>query len=302
MHSDRRSEVQNAYRILVASSDDHLADSQADLWDSGKVDSSNSTSVVYAGKPLVSGQRCHWKVMVWDKDGKPSSWSPPAIWSMGLLYPQDWKAEWIGYDSERTVEYLEADLHGSNWICHPDDSPGEVPEGHRLYLARFTLPAESVLDRAEILAVADDKLWMAINGKMIVHGESGWKKVKPVSVADVLKPGANELRFNVRNESKGPSGLLVRLNAVTNTGEQIELVSDDSWLCSSSPGQKWPTESVDESDLKSCSVVGDYGTEPWGTTKFQDLFLPPVPLMRKEFEVSKAIDTATLYVTALGQL
>ncbi len=300
IQSDRRGEMQSAFRVFVASSRDHLANGQADLWDSGKVDGSNNSSVVYAGKSLESGQRCHWKVMVWDKDGKPSGWSPPAVWSMGLLHPQEWQAEWIGYDAERKVEYPEADLHASKWICHPDDSSEQVPQGHRLYLARFTLPADVVLDRAEILAIADDKLWMAINGKMIVHGEPGWKKVKPVAVADVLKAGSNELRFNVRNESEGPSGLLVRLDILTNTGEEIEIVSDDSWLCSTSPGHEWPTESVNESDLKPCSVVGSYGIEPWGTAKLQDLFLPPVPLMRQEFELSKAIDSATLYVTALG--
>jgi alpha-L-rhamnosidase len=34
--------------------------------------------------------------MVWDKDGRASDWSGPAMWSMGLLAPEDWKAKWIG--------------------------------------------------------------------------------------------------------------------------------------------------------------------------------------------------------------
>jgi hypothetical protein len=33
---------------------------------------------------------CHWKVRIWDKDGKASAWSAPAGWSMGLLKPEDW--------------------------------------------------------------------------------------------------------------------------------------------------------------------------------------------------------------------
>ena len=42
--------------------------------------------------------QCFWKVMVWGGDGKPFDWSKPAQWSMGLLNPTDWKADWIGFD------------------------------------------------------------------------------------------------------------------------------------------------------------------------------------------------------------
>jgi hypothetical protein len=38
-------------------------------------------------------------VSVWDKDNKPSKWSKPAVWSMGLLEPNEFKAEWIGFDN-----------------------------------------------------------------------------------------------------------------------------------------------------------------------------------------------------------
>ena len=40
--------------------------------------------------------QCHWKVRVWDKDHRLSPWSKPATWSMGLLEPKDWQAQWIG--------------------------------------------------------------------------------------------------------------------------------------------------------------------------------------------------------------
>ena len=80
---------------------------QGDLWDSGQVKSDDTTAVVYEGKPLVSNQRCYWKVKVWDKEDKPSEWSTPALWSMGLLQSADWKAEWIGNDKPRDA--LKAD-------------------------------------------------------------------------------------------------------------------------------------------------------------------------------------------------
>jgi alpha-L-rhamnosidase len=98
LESDQRAQMQTAYRILVASSQEALAKDVGDLWDSEKVELDQSIQVVYQGKPLVSCQQYHWKVMVWDQDNKPSAWSAPAIWLMGLLNPSDWKANWIGYD------------------------------------------------------------------------------------------------------------------------------------------------------------------------------------------------------------
>ena len=91
----RRGAKQTAYQVLVASSPEHLAADQGDLWDSGKVVSDQSIHVAYAGKPLESRMQCYWKVRAWDKDGQPSAWSQPAQWSMGLLKPDDWQAKWI---------------------------------------------------------------------------------------------------------------------------------------------------------------------------------------------------------------
>src|SRR5208283_1903400 len=35
------------------------------------------------------------KVRVWERNGKASSWSAAANWTMGLLAPDDWQAKWI---------------------------------------------------------------------------------------------------------------------------------------------------------------------------------------------------------------
>ncbi|HWI59336.1 MAG TPA: alfa-L-rhamnosidase, partial [Bacillota bacterium] len=73
-----RDQHQSAYQVLVASSLKQLAADQGELWDSGKVNSDQSIQVAYAGQPLRSGQKCFWKVRVWDQDGKASAWSEPA--------------------------------------------------------------------------------------------------------------------------------------------------------------------------------------------------------------------------------
>jgi alpha-L-rhamnosidase len=95
LQSNERGERQTAYQVLVATSRDKLVANNADLWDSGQVKGDQSIHVVYAGKPLQTRMQCFWKVRTWDKDGKPSTWSEPASWSMGLLKPDDWQAHWI---------------------------------------------------------------------------------------------------------------------------------------------------------------------------------------------------------------
>ncbi len=91
-----RGQKQTAYHVLVASSQDRLDKGVGDLWNSGEVESSQSIHVAYAGKPLGSTMTCYWKVRVWDKEGKSSAWSEAAGWTMGLLEPGDWQAQWIG--------------------------------------------------------------------------------------------------------------------------------------------------------------------------------------------------------------
>lgn len=94
--SPRRGCRQIAYQVLVATSLESLTEGRADLWDSGRVESDASVHVTYAGASLVSRQHCHWQVRVWLEDGTVSDWSEPAWWTMGLLDPADWEAQWIG--------------------------------------------------------------------------------------------------------------------------------------------------------------------------------------------------------------
>lgn len=96
LFSAGRGVVQSAYRILAATSEDLLAEGRADLWDSGRIASSRSAHVEYAGRALTSRRTCFWTVRVWDGRGRPSPWSAAASWEMGLLERSDWRASWIG--------------------------------------------------------------------------------------------------------------------------------------------------------------------------------------------------------------
>ena len=76
---------QSAYEVLVASREETLQAGNADIWDSGKVDSSDSVGVVYRGPALESRKRYYWKVRVWDAGGQVSESTESAWWETGLL-------------------------------------------------------------------------------------------------------------------------------------------------------------------------------------------------------------------------
>jgi alpha-L-rhamnosidase len=86
---------QSAYQIEVASTPELLNSDKPDLWDSGKVASSETIQIEYKGTPLTSRETCYWRVRAFDRAGAVGPWSAPAHWEMGLLDPKEWDAKWI---------------------------------------------------------------------------------------------------------------------------------------------------------------------------------------------------------------
>ncbi|MEU6372482.1 family 78 glycoside hydrolase catalytic domain [Streptomyces sp. NPDC046909] len=83
--SSTRGRRQTAYRILVASSPERLAQGRADVWDSGRVASADSVAVPYDGDGLRPSTRYHWTVRVWDEHGRALPGTPTAFFETGLL-------------------------------------------------------------------------------------------------------------------------------------------------------------------------------------------------------------------------
>ena len=301
----QRGQKQTAYHVLVAGDVETLGRDQGDLWDSGRVESDETTAVVYAGKAIPSHQPCYWKVRVWDKDGRPSAWSKPALWTMGLLEPSDWaKAEWIGSDKSRQVELPEAPLGGAKWIWHAADKGANKPKGHRLFVTTLRLPGPAKVEKAELIATADDFFMFTINGNLVINGQAGtggWDHPKSADVTAQLKPGAeNTIRVEVNNTSEGSAGLLARLDVTTAGGKTITLATDGTWKTRDDPGANWHDRPLDTRDWPAAEVLGDYGMAPWGKLKFASLILPPPSYLRTRFRIEKPVRRATLYATALG--
>ena len=82
---NRAAEYQTAFQILVATSKRVLEKNQADVWDSGKTKSNQSTNVEYAGNPLQENTTYYWKVRIWGKDDQPSAYSAIQQFHTGKL-------------------------------------------------------------------------------------------------------------------------------------------------------------------------------------------------------------------------
>ncbi|HHW00647.1 MAG TPA: family 78 glycoside hydrolase catalytic domain, partial [Clostridiaceae bacterium] len=82
-------EVQTAYQILVASSEDNINNDNGDVWDSGKIISDESSAVPYNGPELQADSIYYWKVRTWDKNDAVGPYSEPQMFSTAV------KGNWV---------------------------------------------------------------------------------------------------------------------------------------------------------------------------------------------------------------
>ena len=98
---------QSAYHILVASSEEKLNESDADIWNSEKVKSDKSTFVKHEGKSIEALNTYFWKVKIWDETEAASKWSSIQTFETGLMDSKNWRdSKWITLNTDtRTSEH-----------------------------------------------------------------------------------------------------------------------------------------------------------------------------------------------------
>ncbi len=308
LESGQRAQAQTAYQILVASSEGKLRQNKGDLWNSGKVESDLSNQVVYKGKPLQSRMRCYWKVRIWDKDGKVSTWSEPAFWTIGLLEPEDWKAQWIGYNAEPPAAYQvekEPDplsLLGCKWVWYPEGEPNRrLPNVTRFFRHQIEIPSDRTIERARFRLVADNDAVLFINGRQ-AHTISGWQRPYTFDITETLRAGTNIFAASVTNRgaSASPAGLVGKLLIEFDSGQPVTVLIDSAWKSSQTGGDGWQNEEFEDGTWVNVIETADCGDMPWGNMEDDTLDLTPTPFFRKSFVVDHSIKQATVYATALG--
>ena len=276
---------------MVATSPEFLAKNQGDLWDSGKVASSQSLHVPYAGKPLVSLQHCVWKVCVWTQNGE--AWSEPAAWTMGFLKEEEWRAKWIGASSRSATS-----LESAEWIWTPEKDVGIVyPPGARYFRWNVTLP-EARIDRARVLMTADNSFVLYVNGKR-ASGGNNWGVAQSIDAAPFLTSGINVLAIEAVNGGATPSeaGLIGKLEISLADGKVVTSTLNAGVRTATEKQNGWESVRFDGTAWKPARVLGEYGMAPSGKPAAAS---GPLPLLRREFTVSKPVRRATAYIAGLG--
>ena len=99
VNDDRRGAKQTACQILVSSGKADLKNAQGDMWDSGKIVSSQSINIEYQGKSLQPNTEYWWKVRTWDSSGQPGPYSQSQQFITGKFDDTEraWPAEskWV---------------------------------------------------------------------------------------------------------------------------------------------------------------------------------------------------------------
>ncbi len=303
VQSARRAQKQSAYRILAASTEALLADGKPDLWDSGKVDSDATNQIVYAGKALQTQARCHWKVMVWDADDNPSGWSDPALWTMGLLKPADWKARWISLESTQKKNEVSI-FKDSQWIWYPEDDPAQnASVGTRYFRTTVTIPAGHRIKKAILTITADNSFVAFVNGQQAGIGDN-FKKAYALDISKHLGAGKNAIAVAATNvgDNANPAGLIAMARIEFEGEAPLTTFTGTGWKTANSEAAGWKDAVFDDSAWSSAKALGAVGIQPWGQLATTTLHLPAPRYMRKNFDAKTgaAIRRATVYATALG--
>ncbi len=286
-----RGAVQSAWRVLAANAPEALAEERGDVWDSGRV-VSDTQRVPYAGRTLKSGERIFWTVRVWDAAGNASAWSAPAEWTMGLLRPGDWQAQWIAGPEERPA------LEDAQWVWVADEDAQSAAPG-TAFFRRVIEVADAPLQSARIHVAADNRFQLIVNGTAVLEGAS-YQSASSSSLTEHLRPGENVLALAVANDSDAPNpaGLIARLHLRYLDGRVETIVTGDAWRATRAAPEGWTEAGFDDGAWPEARELGPSGMEPWGEVQAAEHNLP---IFRKAFELAdKPIHRALVNVCGLG--
>lgn len=232
--STRRGDLQTAYRVGVASSEENIKNGNYDIWDSGRVKSSDMSCVYGAntakdGKTAVSltpQTQYYWTVTVFDYNGEAIATDEIGSFTTGLF----------GNFGE-----------SNKWICLDG---GNKENAAVLFRRQFTLEksAADILS-AKLYSTAAGSQIMYINGEKAANeymapGKSQYTTVlyyQTYDITDKLTNGDNTVAAEVGNgwycagavntEYGTNIGLKAKLVITYKDGSSQQIDTDSSWLC-----------------------------------------------------------------------
>ncbi|MEP0357185.1 alpha-L-rhamnosidase C-terminal domain-containing protein [Paraglaciecola sp.] len=200
---------QQAFQILVANNQELLAQENANMWDSGKVEGNANLDIEYAGTPLQANTSYYWKVRVWTTDGELSHYSQWQQFNMGETSHEMRSELWPG-------ESQWVELTDKQWVSEDrqtamfeDISPVSMSEiKPNIYLAEFEKAAFSTL-KVTITASEVAELTVFLGERLsddgLINKHPGHSFIGYEKLNLSIKKGTHEYQVQIpANHSKSP--------------------------------------------------------------------------------------------------
>ena len=252
MVSDKKTEKQEAYQILLSS-----AENGKTVLDTKKVKNGESQHI----RIDIPAGEYKWKVRVWGSDGKPSAWSLPA--TLIIQSPQQafGKATWIGAISKADAKTPDGRKYTGKGL--KDALPlweAANPLSRRSIYVSKTFTTKGSKIRKAVLNVCGLGFYeLTLNSKKVGDSEfaplwSDYDKTvyyNTYDVTELLKTANNSDnnievllgngfyneqggRYHKLRISFGPPTLKLRMEILYENGEKEEIVTDGTWKYSPS--------------------------------------------------------------------
>lgn len=248
--------MQAAYAIEVSTV---VGGERKTMWQSGKVPSSQSQFVVYAGAPLSPVVTYLWRVQVWDQNNRPSPWSNER--EFRLAPTKDFlNAQWIGAISHKDARIPSGRTFTGVGLNNPEAKAlwnGVDTLAKKSIYLRKAFDAEKPVAAATVYVCGLGHYELTLNGTKIGDSEfaplwSDYDKTVYYNVYDVtslLQKGANVAgvllgngfynvqggRYRKLQVSFGAPTLFFKLVINYADGSKREVLSDGNWKYSLSP-------------------------------------------------------------------
>ena len=288
---DRPGAAQMAYQIQASDSEKTLDD--AELWDSGWVESSETTQVLYDGKSVSPTRRVYWRVRVKDEQGGTSDWSAPAWFETGLKTDAEWQgAKWISCTRERTAKMAPEELVGP-WIGSEDENgPGSVT-----FRYSFEAPDKPVVYAGAWWGTTgSSRNECSVNGQCAGF-DSHDKAPQYTDFSFFVHPGKNDIALYFPDSPKN-TAITFGMKIVFADGTEQLVRSSEVWNVET--GEKAAGKKKPAGTPCSLQVICDYGKKPLGTADVYSTAPLPVTWYKTDFTLKKRILSARLYLCGLG--
>lgn len=331
--TDQRGAAQTVYRLVVGRNYDEVSRGHGDLWDSDRIESSQSTNIEYGGPNLNTDTTYYWSVKLWTHHGE-TDWAEPANFTTALS-SERWRGDWITHQPE------EGDTNGwrSQWRS-PDENHEEwiqVDLGESHKISGVSLHGSEPID---IVRTPDDTAVTISWSENPLKG-FGFPDAYRVEVADNPEFDNSTVVVSVDSETKEKEdheGVPISETVPVQTHENLDTIGRYVRVTATDLFEVTPS-TVDESHIRSMdrrveqastwqcfalaslSVEGSNRTnlatdrpveassscetDTWGRDHVVNGYTESQlgsssPLLRTQFDLNKSIQSARMHVAAVG--